>query len=68
MLPVLCPDLSYADLDVQGGDEAQASFHQLWNSDDLIDRLQLSEALEAYCTRDTEGRLALHRWACKQAE
>jgi len=64
----LCPDLSYAGLDIQGGDEAQASFHRLWNSDDLFERLQLSEALEAYCTRDTEAQLALHRWACRQVD
>ena len=65
---MLCPDLSYAGLDIQGGDEAQASFHRLWNSDDLFERLQLSEALEAYCTRDTEAQLALHRWTCRQVD
>ena len=68
MLPVLCPDLSYADLDVQGGDEAQATFHRFWNSDDLFERQQLSDALEAYCTRDTEAQLALHRWACTEVD
>ena len=64
----MCPDLYYAELDIQGGDEAQASFHRLWNRDDLIERQQLSEAVEAYCTRDTEAQLALHRWACRQVE
>ncbi len=68
VVPVLCPDLSYADLDVQGGDEAQATFHRLWNSDDLFEGQQLSDALESYCTRDTEAQLALHRWACRQAD
>ena len=68
VLPVLCPDLSYSGLDIQGGDEAQAFFHRLWNSEDLFERQQLSEALEAYCTRDTEAQVGLHRWACRQAD
>ncbi len=68
VLPVLCPELSYNDLTVQGGDAAQASFHKLWNSDDLFERQELAAALEAYCTRDTEAQLALHGWASAQVD
>ena len=61
MLPVLVPSLTYDDLTVRRGDHAQALWQALIQSDDPIQRDQLAADLAAYCHRDTEAMVEIHR-------
>jgi hypothetical protein len=59
VLPVLCPEEGYEDLDLVGGDVAAASYGELVDPETPgYRREQLREGLLAYCARDT---LALAR-------
>lgn len=60
VLPVLVPELSYADLAVQRGDQAQAVWQLLLQTDDPAQRAQLRDHLRAYCQRDTYAMVAIH--------
>ena len=63
VLPALVPDLSYADLEIQGGVEASRVLEGLvLRSDDIPadERQRLREALTAYCRLDTWGMVRLH--------
>ena len=63
VLPALVPELSYADLEIQGGVEARRVLEALvLRSDDLPadERQRLRAALTAYCRLDTWGMVRLH--------
>jgi hypothetical protein len=53
ILPVLVPDLSYKDLDVQNGGAAQAAWEQLLTEKDESKRLELETDLKNYFRLDT---------------
>jgi hypothetical protein len=55
VLPALCPELSYRDLDIADGNAAAASWLRAVASDDPDERQRLFAALRAYCARDTLG-------------
>ncbi len=61
VLPVLVPGLTYDDLAVRRGDHAQALWQALIRSDDPIQRDQLAADLAAYCYRDTQAMVEIHR-------
>lgn len=61
VLPVLAPELSYKDLAVSRGDQAQAVWRVMIESDDAVLREEYAEALQAYCRRDTLAMVAIHR-------
>jgi hypothetical protein len=60
VLPVLAPDLSYEDLSVKRGDQAQAVWQQLLRANDEVTRSELAASLRAYCERDTFAMTAIH--------
>lgn len=64
VLPVLVPELSYADLNVQRGDEAQVAWRAMLEEDDPQSRSALAASLRAYCERDTLAMVKIHQVLC----
>jgi hypothetical protein len=60
VLPVLVPELSYDDLHVKRGDQAQTVWQMLLNAKDEERREELAAQLRAYCERDTFAMAAIH--------
>ena len=60
VLPVLVPALSYEDLTVKRGDQAQSVWQALLQSKDPVRRQELADNLRAYCHRDTLAMTAIH--------
>ncbi|MEX1020811.1 MAG: DUF2779 domain-containing protein, partial [Litorilinea sp.] len=60
VLPVLVPELSYDDLAVQRGDEAQIVWRAMLGETDSARRAQLAAGLRAYCERDTLAMVKIH--------
>jgi hypothetical protein len=61
VLPVLAPGMTYDDLAVRRGDQAQAIWQALIRCDDAEQRDRLGAELTAYCERDTLAMVAIHR-------
>ena len=61
VLPVICPELSYADLDVQDGASAMESWMQMVKAD-AEEAEQISNALLSYCERDTFAMVEIYRF------
>jgi hypothetical protein len=60
VLPVLCPDLDYADLKIQDGQEAMLTWYRLQMEDVTPEeQAEVREAMLAYCQRDTYGMVAI---------
>jgi hypothetical protein len=68
VLPVLAPELSYDDLAVQRGDQAQAVWRALLQTKDRARREELAANLRAYCHRDTLAMVAIHQALGRLAE
>lgn len=60
VLPVLVPDLSYADLNVRHGEEAQIIWRAMLATPPGEARAQLAADLRAYCARDTYAMVRIH--------
>lgn len=60
VLPALIPELTYQDLAIQKGDDAQAIWAEMVQCTDEERRAQLVADLRAYCQRDTLAMVALH--------
>ncbi len=67
VLPVLAPHLSYADLTVKRGDQAQVVWGEMIACDDPERKAHLAQALRAYCHRDTLAMLEIHNALCRLA-
>ena len=61
VLPSLCPDLSYKDLDVQDGSSAQVAWLELISTDDGETRQRLTDQLKAYCHLDTLAMVRIYQ-------
>ena len=61
VLPVLVPALSYSDLNVSGGTEAQAGWNLMINTQDAIEKEKLRTDLIAYCGQDTLAMVEIHK-------
>ena len=61
VLPVLCPDLGYAGLEVGNGEDAQAAWERLIETGDRRGEERLSAALRAYCGLDTLAMVRVYR-------
>lgn len=61
VLPILCPDLSYKDLDVQDGSSAQVAWLELIKTDDCDMRRRLTDQLKAYCYMDTLAMVRIYQ-------
>ena len=61
VLPVLVPTLGYADLEIQEGLAASASYARLIAGDTPeSEKTEIREALLAYCRRDTEAMVRVY--------
>jgi len=59
VLPVVCPDLNYKDLDVQDGSLAMEAWERLVRADaDEAD--QIAQSLLSYCERDTFAMVEIY--------
>ena len=61
VLPVLVPSLSYSELDVQDGREAQAVWDLILDSNSDKDRKRMIGDLKAYCELDTKAMVEIHK-------
>jgi hypothetical protein len=61
VLPVLVPELDYADLAIHHGDDAQATWLAMLETADPVQRQQHAADLRAYCQRDTLAMVAIHQ-------
>jgi hypothetical protein len=61
VLPVVVPGLSYKDLAIQKGDEAQAAWLEMVQCADANDQAERAAELRAYCGRDTQAMLEIHK-------
>lgn len=68
VLPVLVPEMSYDDLDVKRGDQAQAVWQSLLHTKDAAQREALAAQLRAYCERDTLAMAAIHKALARLVE
>ena len=54
VLPILCPEFSYSELDVQSGTEAMESWHRtIFEELEESERAQIQKSLLEYCKLDT---------------
>ncbi|MEQ8228165.1 MAG: DUF2779 domain-containing protein [Rhodospirillales bacterium] len=61
VLPVVCPELNYKDLDVQDGSLAMEAWERLINAD-ADDADQIAQSLLSYCERDTFAMVEIYRF------
>lgn len=61
ILPVLVPELSYKELEVQNGGAAQVVWDQLIKEGNRSKRLELAQGLKEYCRLDTLAMVELYR-------
>lgn len=59
VLPVLCPDLTYASMPVSNGTEAMATWDSAVHGRS-VDRAQAFQALREYCRQDTLAMVRIH--------
>ncbi len=62
VLPVLCSDLSYDDLEIQEGNAAQLAWNQLIDLDEGPEKSTLIQSLKDYCKRDTYAMVEIFRY------
>jgi hypothetical protein len=59
VMPVMCPDLSYDDLNIKNGDDAQAKYESMINMSGEEKEVLYNDLLK-YCERDTYGMVAIY--------
>lgn len=59
VLPVLAPELDYADLEIADGQAAARAWMHMRDSGDMLERARLEQALRHYCRRDSVAMLEL---------
>ena len=52
IVPIMCPEISYTDLTIKSGNQAQYEFRRLTTENDL-DIIQIKNGLKAYSSMDT---------------
>ena len=67
VLPVLCPELDYSDLDVQDGSSAMAEWERMINAEP-DEAEEIAQALLLYCERDTRALVEVHAFLRDLAE
>ena len=53
VLPVIVPDLTYADMEVANGTDAMEAFTRLLEMPDGLDKTKLQNEMLGYCKLDT---------------
>lgn len=67
VLPVICPDLSYKELDVQDGASAMDAWRKMIEAD-VDEGDQLASTLLSYCELDTFAMVEIYRFLEKLAD
>ncbi len=67
VFPVLVPQLSYKDLDIQEGADAPAAWNMMLNTDSESEKQMWIKHLQAYCKMDTLAMVEIHRVLQKQS-
>ena len=63
VLPVLCPELAYSDLEIANGEAAMLTWYRLQQAEVSPEELSKIDAnLRAYCQRDTYGMVAIWQY------
>lgn len=65
VLPVLVPWLDYENLDVQEGEEAQAVWKLMLESENVHEKMDMIKNLREYCKLDTLATVEIHKVLCK---
>ena len=60
VLPVVVPELSYKELDVQDGTQAQVVWEKMIGVGETAVKTQLAEQLREYCHLDTLAMVEIH--------
>lgn len=68
VLPVLVPCLSYEDLDIQEGDDAQAVWNTMIRTTNEEARNNMINNLKEYCEMDTLAMFKIHRALLQQVD
>jgi len=68
VLPVLCPDLGYAGLEVADGKAAQSTWARLIATSDSDEKKRLAGALRVYCKLDTFAMVRIFQFLEKILE
>lgn len=61
VLPILVPCLSYQNLDVQDGDDAQAVWDLMINTTGEVEKGNMIYHLKEYCMTDTRAMVEIHK-------
>lgn len=61
VLPILCPELTYSDLDVQDGTSAMEAWQRMLSAEP-DEASSIAQALLRYCERDTLAMVEIHRF------
>ena len=61
VLPVICPDLHYGDLDVQDGSSAMEAWERMIHAEPSESE-RIARALLSYCERDTLAMVEIYRF------
>ena len=68
VLPVLVPCLSYEDLDIQEGNDAQAIWNMMIKTTNEEARDNMINNLKAYCKMDTLATVKIHKALLRQVD
>lgn len=66
VLPVLLPELSYDNLAIQEGTEAQVIWERMTNTEDDAEKREMIADLRAYCKMDTRAMVEIHKHLLKE--
>ena len=66
VLPVLVPSLSYGDLDIQEGNDAQAVWNVMIRTTSEETRDRMINDLKEYCKMDTLATVEIHKALLRQ--
>ena len=61
VLPILVPCLSYEDLDIQEGNDAQAAWDMMIKTTNEEEKSNMIKDLKAYCKMDTLAMVEIHK-------
>ncbi|MCH7763707.1 MAG: DUF2779 domain-containing protein [Candidatus Marinimicrobia bacterium] len=66
VLPVMVPSMSYENLDVSDGIEAQVTWNEMIQLPDGGEKSKLIKELKEYCGQDTLAMIMIHKRLCRK--
>jgi len=68
VLPVLVPEMTYADMEIADGMAAARTWQQMLSSRDASERARLQQALREYCHQDSLAMLKIREALLREAD